>query len=148
MHQVIVDGLEDYLSGNPSRDVQTHLAVCPDCRRELLPFEDSSELFRVLEPSDSLEPLTGFSTRVMNRVAGQASGSFWNVFSFEPVLFRRVAFASLLLLATLGGILVTQESSYVVSSGPERLMSADTLADGPAAMHRNRMLVRLTSYRQ
>ena len=148
MHQVIVDGLEDYLSGNPGRDFQKHLAACPDCRRELVPFEESSELFRVLEPRQELEPLAGFAARVMNRVAAQSPGSFWNVFSFEPALFRRVAFASLLVLAVLGGVLVTQESSYVANTGPERLMSAETMNDGPPAVHRNRMLVRLTSYRQ
>lgn len=148
MHQVIVDGLEDYLSGKPSRDFEKHLAACPDCRRELVPFEDCSELFRLLEPCHEIGPVAGFAARVMSRIANQSAGSFWSVFSFEPALFRRVAFASLLLLAALGGILVTQESSYVANSRPERLMSAETMSDGPPAVHRDRMLVRLASYRQ
>jgi anti-sigma factor RsiW len=148
MHQVIVDGLEDYLSGNPSREFEKHLAACPDCRRELVPFEECSELFRVLGPCHEVKPAAGFAARVMNRVAEPPASSFWNVFSFEPAFFRRVAFASLVLLAALGGILVTQESSYVANSGPERLISAETMSDGPPAAHRERMLVRLASYRQ
>jgi hypothetical protein len=148
MHQVIVDGLEEYLSGNPSRDFQNHLAACQNCRSELVPFEDFSELFRVLTPSSDMEPVSGFAARVMNRVVRQPAVSFWNLLSFETALFRRVAFASLLLLAGLGSILVTQESSYVATSGPERLMTSESLNDGPPAVHRNRMLVRLTSYGQ
>jgi hypothetical protein len=145
MHQVIVDGLEDYLSGNPGRDFRTHLAACEDCKREVLKFAELSESFRVFEPMAAAEPLAGFATRVMSRVAEQQTASLWSIFSLEPAFIRQIAFASLLLLAALGGFLVSQDNALPIS-GPERLMVSESVEEGAPAAHRDRMLVRLTSY--
>jgi len=145
MHQVTVDGLEDYLSGSPSRDFRTHLSACEQCRREVLKFAELSDSLRVLEPITAAEPMQGFANRVMSRVAEQQTASLWSIFSLQPVFLRQVAFASLLLLAALGGFLVSQERT--VPSGPERLIMASESSDEAApAAHRDRMLVRLTSY--
>jgi anti-sigma factor RsiW len=146
MHQVIVDGLEEYLSGNPNGDFRRHLAGCEDCRREVLQFEEVSALFRIFEPAAEPEPAPGFAARVINSVVQRPAFSFWNIFSFDPALFRRVAFASLLLLAGLGGLLVSQESSYSVTNSPERLMVSDQMDDATPSTHRDRMLVTLVSY--
>jgi hypothetical protein len=107
-------------------------------------FAELSDSFRMLEPIAPAEPIHGFANRVMARVAEQQTASLWSIFSLEPVFLRQVAFASLLLLAALGSFLVTQERT--VPSGPERLMVSEAPEDGAPGAHRDRMLVRLTSY--
>jgi hypothetical protein len=144
MHQVIVDGLEDYLSGNPNRDFRSHLTACEECRLEVLQYEAVSSLFVPLRPDEAIEPAPGFANRVITRLVDQQQPSFWSMFSFEPALARRVAFASLLLLAVLGSFLISQESSYQMTA-PEHLITQAADEDGPSAS-RDHMLVTLTSY--
>jgi anti-sigma factor RsiW len=144
MHQVTVDGLEDALSGKTSRDFEAHLAACAECRKEVAALRKTSELFAPLRAEEPIGPLAGFAARVMARVGAQAEPSFWNLLSLESAFTRRIALASLLVLATLGGILVSQESSFDGRPGPAEIMAASTDEEGPA--NRDRMLVTLTSY--
>lgn len=151
MHPVILENLEDYLSGRllPAefRDFGAHLASCATCRAEVRGMQEVSSLFAALRPVEAIEPPLGFSARVMAQVAETRTPSFWSVFSLDPAFGRRVVFASLLTLAVLGSYLVTREAQYNPGpSNPEAVMAAEHPSDGPHASDRDMMLVTLTSY--
>src|SRR5262245_7815645 len=116
MHSVIMESLEEYLSGAlrplARQTFESHLTTCQACREELEVMRHISQCFHSLRAAEALEPPPAFATRVMHSVRGQqhAAPSFWGFFSLEPGFGRRVAFASLLTLAALGSFLVSRES--------------------------------------
>jgi anti-sigma factor RsiW len=149
MHQVIQNGLEEYLAGTldgkARQLVESHLVACAECREEVCAMQEISGLFRTLEAGDAPEITPGFYARVSRRIEAEHSGSIWSLF-FEPLFIRRVAFASLLLLATLGTFLVSQETEFNPGPSAEAIMAeyeASPLDQAPARDH---MLVTLVSY--
>jgi len=62
--------------------------------------------------------------------------------------FRRVAFASLLLLAGLGSFLVTRESSFSGADAASIMAQHDPVADHSESSDRDRMLVTLATYHE
>jgi anti-sigma factor RsiW len=157
MHRVIQDGLEEYLSGTVAgprkAQMEAHLAACSACREELRAFEDLNSLFVAFRPVDVPEISPGFYARLSANLEAereQRSASVWALF-FEPAFARRVAFACLLMLATLGSFLVTREAELTAGPSPEMVLALDeesTLADGAVPVDaRDRMLVTLVSYR-
>src|ERR1041384_7436191 len=110
MHQVIVESLEEYLSGilTPvaQREFDAHLEICQECRREVNGMLEMSGLFETLRPPAELAVPAGFYARVIAQVSRPQAPSFWSLFSLDAAFGRRVVFASLLTLAVLGGFLV------------------------------------------
>jgi anti-sigma factor RsiW len=146
MHAVIIDDLEDYLSGHlpPSalRCFQAHLETCSECRREVLEIEEVTELVTFLKPPGTVVPSPSFAARVIENVVGAAAPSFWSIFG-DFAFGRRMVFASLLTLAVLGTILVSRESSYTpTGTSPEAVMASGS-ESSPSV---DRMLVTLASY--
>jgi anti-sigma factor RsiW len=142
MHQVIVDGLENYFSGTATREFQAHLKSCVECRAEVLQMHEISRLFDDFRPVEEIAPGPGFSARVVAQAGVRRQVSWWSVFSLEPAFTRGIAFASLVLLAVMGTYLASQEVQYPVAGAPEYVMGDQSAPP----TDRDRMLVTLTSY--
>jgi anti-sigma factor RsiW len=151
MHDVIENGLEEYLGGQVRRDFQAHLAECEACRVEVRQFQELSGLFQSLREPEPIQPDPGFYFRVTQTIESQQQPSFWSVFSLDALFGRRVAFASLMMLAVVGSVLVFSETGYEAPgvSGPEEAMAAhDVSIPHESSVDRDRMLVTLASYQQ
>ena len=158
LHDVVVDEIERHLSGTASRAFHDHLDKCPGCRAEVAAMVEFSQLmqeFRVA-PEAAPQPRLGFYNRVANRIVEDQQREAWGLFSPGAAFFRRIAFASLLLLAGLGSFLVTRESSYI-SPAPgavERpadasiLMQHDLSDDHAPSADRDRIFVTLATFRE
>lgn len=145
MHAVIINDIEEYLSGNlpPSalNRFQAHLETCGRCRREVEEIQESVGLLALLKPAEAVYPPPSFVAQVMQTTAESAAPSFWTVFG-DFAFGRRVVFASLLTLAVLGTVLVSREQAYAPNpTTPEAVMAV--AADSPNA---GQMLVTLASY--
>jgi anti-sigma factor RsiW len=133
MHQVILDRLEEYLSGSPSsREFTAHLESCEECRAEVQEMKEVSGVLSALRAPEELAPSPGFYAGVSRRMEAQRPRSLWRWVWLEPAFGRRVAFASLMTLAILGSYLITRETEY--SAGPPRpeaIMAQQAPADNP-----------------
>jgi hypothetical protein len=80
----------------------------------------------------------------------QQPESFWAAV-LEPMFGRRLALASLLVLATLGTLLMTRETEYATGPSPEMILAverdAPPMQSGPL-LDRDQMLFTLASHRQ
>jgi len=155
MHQVIQDGLEDFLAGTASSAdrarIESHLKECAECRQEVGTMREMSELFASLRSPEPPVPAPGFYARVSNLIEQQQPQSSWASF-LEPVFGKRLALASLLMLAMLGTVLISRETDeYAVGPSPEMILAverdASTMDAGPA-MDRDQMLFTLASHKQ
>jgi anti-sigma factor RsiW len=145
MHAVIIQDLEEYLSGSlpPSalRCFQAHLDTCGSCCREIQEMQRASGLLASLKVAEPVEPPSGFVAQVMQDLAVRPAPSFWSLFG-DFAFGRQVAFASLLTLAVLGTVLVSREASYEPApTTPEAVMAADT-----GSPNADQMLVTLANY--
>ena len=145
MHAVIINDLEEYLSGDlpPSAldRFQAHLETCGKCRREVEEIQESGGLLASLKPAGGVDPHPSFVAQVMQTVAEQTAPSFWTAFG-DFAFGRRVVFASLLTLAVLGTVLVSREAAYAPNpTTPEAVM-----ADAAGSPNAGQMLVTLASY--
>jgi len=93
------------------------------------------------------EPSLGFYNRVRYRIVADQQKEAWGLFSPGAAFFRRVAFASLLLLAGLGSFLVSRESSFRGTDAATFMAQHDPVADHSDA-DRERMLVTLANYHE
>jgi len=143
MHQVILDRLEEYLSGCPgSREFTAHLETCEKCRTEVREMQALSGTLAAFRAPEELAPPAGFYARVSERVDAQRRRSFWGLFSLDPGFERRVAFASLMTLAVLGSYLITRETDYSAGPpNPEVIMAQQAPTGNPDSM-----LATLASY--
>jgi len=164
MHDIVVDELETHLSGGgvyrkASRAFYAHLDACADCRAEVAGMDDLSSLLRELRlnpenaPGENAatavpQPSLGFYNRVRYRIVEKQQKEAWGLFSPGAAFFRRVAFASLLLLAGLGSFLVTRESSFSGTDAASIMAQHDPVADHSESSDRDRMLVTLATYRE
>ncbi len=145
MHAVIIDNLEQYLSGHLPLSAldrfQAHLTTCGECRREVEEIEESTGLLRSLKLARAMDPPAGFVAQVMQTVTGSPAPSYWS--SLGDFAFgRRVVFASLLTLAVLGTVLVSREEAYAPNpTTPEAVM-----ADAAGSPNADQMLATLASY--
>jgi anti-sigma factor RsiW len=155
MHPVIENGLEEYLSGTMgarSRDqFDAHLTACPRCREAVQGMKEISALFESVRPVDDAPvPADRFYARVVERIEGEERGSIWLAL-LQPAFARRVAFASLLLLASLGGFLVSREVEDVatVAPTPEMILAVDhdDIQVPEVVPTRDKMLVTLVNYK-
>jgi anti-sigma factor RsiW len=153
MHAVLMDNLEDYLSGSlePAdlREIEAHLSSCKMCQEELHGMQEMSALFSSLrqEETESFDVAPGFYAKVMAQVSQhKAVPTFANLFALNLAFGRRLVFASLMTLAVLGGYLVRHESLYPNGPSPEAILAQQ---NGPAfetAAAADNMLVTLTAY--
>src|SRR6266702_8008789 len=124
MHAVVMDSLEEYLSGTLSpailRDIEAHLSSCEMCRQEVAGMQEVSQWFNALKAEKELAPAPGFYAKVMREVGHrQAVPSFAGFFALDFAFGRRLVFASLLTLAILGSYLVSNEAGYSTGLSPE-----------------------------
>jgi len=145
MHAVIIDHLEEYLSGAlppaAAHRFRAHLESCGNCRRELDEIEEASGVLSSLKADEAVDPPPGFVAQVMQGFAELPAPSFWSPFR-DFAFGRRVAFASLLTLAVLGTVLVSREGAYAPAPPtPQALM-----ADSAGSPNSDQMLATLASY--
>jgi anti-sigma factor RsiW len=149
MHQIIQDGLEDYLTGTLEGADRTafdmHLASCPECQSEVEAMQAMSGLFATLrvDASEALSPQPAFYAKLTNYVEQQEEASIWTLL-FQPAFARQVAMASLLFLAVVGGFLMSRESEMATVPTAEQVMASDQFGNEDQA--RGQMLVTLASY--
>ena len=159
MHGIVIDEFESHLNGRASESFYRHLEACADCRLEVESISSLSQSFAVFRPEGDLAPLPSelFFSKVSNRINEQQKRSIWNLFSMSELVVRRVAFASLMLLAGLGSYLVTQETSYTGVDAAAIMaqhidMDKDWANEIPpsanAPVHRDYMLLQLVDYQQ
>jgi hypothetical protein len=155
MHRMIVDELERHFSGNASRAFYKHLDECEECRGEIAMMDEASMLLRELrfDPQTAFEPPVtprlGFYARVTDRIVEHQQKEAWGLFSPGAAFFRRMVFASLLLLAGLGSFLMTEQSSMNSVSGADAvsiMAQHDPMMDHTDSSDRDRMLVTLATY--
>jgi hypothetical protein len=101
------------------------------------------------EPGMAPEPRPGFYNRVAGEIVDHQRKEAWGLFSPGAAFFRRIAFASLLLLATLGSFLVSRESSEGGADAAAIIAQQDSASSPQSeAADRDRILVTLASYGQ
>lgn len=163
MHDVIVNELEEYLAsqasvgnvpgkaspaapGNASEAFHAHLASCAECRAEVDSIADVSALLSELKSDAAVEPSPFFYTRVAAGIVEHQNTNHWGLLAPGAAFFRRVAFASLLLLAGLGSYLVMQQGDVAGTDAATIMAQHDVTADHSASSDRDLMLVTLASY--
>ncbi len=151
MHDEILNELEEYLSGEPvSRSFTQHLEVCPPCAHEMDEMEQLSvslQSFRV-EAAEAIHPPLGFYAKVARTIETEQKSPLWGIFAPDLQFFRKVAFASLMLLAILGSYLVSRESDYATSVATEQATLTEHNVSAPheSPADRQHILVTLAAY--
>jgi len=154
MHRPIQDGLEEYLGGrgNPGRlkSFHDHMAACDECRNQVKALEEQSQLVQSLRVPAMVDPTPGFYARVIERIEAQRANSFWSIF-LEPMMARRIAYASLCLLVLLGSAVVGTGpvGSSAIAASPVGIMAVEPMpaADGTDPHHdRTVVLTTLASF--
>ena len=151
MHDEILNELEGYLSGDPvSRSFTRHLEDCPPCAGELDEMEQLSlslRSFRMEEP-EAVTPSLGFYAKVARTIEAEQKSPLWGLFAPDLQFFRKVAFASLMLLAVLGSYLVSRESDYAASLTTEQasLTEHDSTVPHESPADRQHILVTLAAF--
>lgn len=149
MHDPVVNELEDYLAGKASPAFHGHLASCQECRAEVGSIAEVSGMLAVLRssPESTAQPSPFFYTRVAAGIVEHQNTGHWGLLAPGAAFFRRVAFASLLLLAGLGSYLVMREGDIAPPADPVTIIARhDSTADHTASADRDVMLVTLASY--
>ena len=111
-------------------------------------MQELTSLFATLrhEPAEAWDVPPGFAAKVMAQVErSKPASGLAGLFALNLAFGRRLAFASLLMLAVAGGFLVTRESQYPVGNSPEAILAQQN-APGFEANAENNMLVTLTAY--
>ena len=153
MHAVVMNSLEEYLSGAVSpvveRQIEAHLHACDSCREEVHGMRDMAQLFGSLRTEQVLDPAPGFYAGVMRQVEERKPApSFAGMFALDFVFGRRLVFASLMTLAVLGTFLATHEAQSPVGPSPEAIMAQQESPAFDSAPAQDGMLVTLTAYEQ
>ena len=108
-------------------------------------------MIRSLRPGEdeALEPFPGFYGRIAVGIVEQQRASFWGLFAPGAGFFRKIAFASLLVLGALGSYLITSQSEFSVNDATAIMAhnSADSGTDGVAPVtHRDQILLALANW--
>ena len=151
MHDEILNELEGYLSGEPvSRSFTQHLVVCPPCAREVDAMEQVSVSLHSLRlnEAEAITPPLGFYAKVARNIEAEQKSPLWGIFAPDLQFFRKVAFASLMLLAVLGSYLVSRESDYTHSMAAEQatLTEHNVAVPHESPADRQHILVTLAAY--
>ena len=151
MHAVVMESLEEYLSGTLTpaalREIEAHLNGCEMCRQEVAGMQEVSDMFGAFRVADPIVPAPGFYAKVMREVGQrQRLPAFAGFFALDFAFGRRLVLASLLMLAALGTYLVTYESGYPSGMSPETVMAQQESPAYENARSQDNMLATLTSY--
>jgi hypothetical protein len=166
MHAVLIESLEDYLSGSleraEERALEAHLAVCKACREDLRDMQSLSQWFGAFRPptavsgsisvagtvaEEALAPSPGFYARVIQEVETRKSASSFSAFFALDFTFgRRLVLSSLLTLVVVGGFLVSRETGYAGGPGPDSILAQQDAPGFDSAPASPSMLATLTSY--
>jgi len=112
-------------------------------------MQEVSQLFGSLRVEEPWQPSPGFYAGVVGQVGKQAgSQSFTRLFSFDFMFGRRLAFASLVMLAVLGTYLITRETGYPAGPSPDTIMAEQNSPAFDSGAGHDNMLVTLTAYEQ
>jgi len=105
MHKIVSDELERHLAGQTAPALLAHLEDCEPCRVEVAEMISVNAMIRQLGEGrgEAPIPLPGFYAKVAAGIHQQQNARVWGLLSPGVSFFRRVAFASLLLLAGLIG---------------------------------------------
>jgi anti-sigma factor RsiW len=149
MHAVVVESLEELLSGTlkpeAQKAIEAHLKTCGPCREEVAAMQEISLSFRALETPEEFEPAPGFYARVHQRVGDRhAVPAFAGLFGLDFALGRRLVFASLITLAILGSYLVSTESDYQPGLSPAAVMAQQDSPNFNSDRGQENMLVTMT----
>jgi hypothetical protein len=150
MHDILVEELERYLSGDASQAFYDHVDACAECSAAIAAMTEISVCLRELKtPGDAVpEPSLGFYNRVAGRIVENQRKEAWGLFSPGAAFFRRVAFASLLVLAGLGSFLVTRDMTEGGTDAAALIAQHDPTAAHSESADRDRLLVTLANYRE
>ena len=152
MHAVVMENLEEYLAGSlePADrwEIEAHLNACEECREEMHGMQEVSQMFASLRREDEWEPSPGFYAGVVRRVERQARPSLASLFNLNFALGRRLAFASLVVLAVMGSYLITRETSYSAGPSPDTVMAEQNSPNFDSRPAHDNMLVTITAYEQ
>lgn len=155
MHDVVVKELEDHLAGSASSAFHGHLTSCRKCRDEVESIARVSKLLAELrsesgaaESGVAMAPSPFFYTRVASGIIEHQNTDHWGLLAPGAAFFRRIAFASLLVLAGLGSYLVMREGDISGTDAATLMAQHDVTADHAASADRDLMLVTLASYGQ
>jgi len=148
-----MESLEEYLAGvlEPAaqREIEAHLKTCKLCREEIHSMQDVSQLFGSLRSEEVVEPSPAFYAGIRQQVGRQrAAFSLAGLFALDFTFGRRLAFASLLMLAALGSYLITSEVEYQAGPLPEAVIAQQDSPSFESGRARDNMLVTLTAYEQ
>jgi predicted anti-sigma-YlaC factor YlaD len=152
MHDVVVNELEEHLAGTASPAFHAHLAACQYCRAEVESVARVSAMIAELrfDPDTELVPSPFFYTRVAAGIVEHEKTNHWGLLAPGAAFFRRVAFASLVVLACLGSYLVMHEGDIAAgkpgTDAATILAQHDVTADHAASADRDLMLVTMASY--
>lgn len=152
MHGVVIDSLEEYLSGALKpvgrREIEEHLRVCASCREEVAGMREVSGLFVSLRSDEVVEADPGFYAGVMRQVRTRPSvPAFGGLFGWDFAFGRRLVFASLITLAVLGSYLVERERQTFSAASPEVVMAEETTSPAfESAPAQDKMLITLAAY--
>jgi anti-sigma factor RsiW len=151
MHGVVVDSLEEYLSGtlDPAGrgEIEAHLLSCAGCREEISGLREIAGLFGSLRTDEDVAPGPGFYAGVMRQVRQRPSApAFGGLFGLDLAFGRRLVFASLLTLAVMGSYLVTRETQTFGAPSAEVVMAEETSPVFEAVPAQDRMLITLAAY--
>jgi anti-sigma factor RsiW len=153
MHGVLMDSLEEYLSGALApaarRAIDGHLAECAACREEVKSMQEVSMLFGSLRTEETFETSGRFTASVMQHVTElKPAPTFTGLFALDLAFGRRLVFASLVMLAVLGGFLATREAQYSAGPSPDAILAQQDMPAFDSAPSQENMLVTLTAYEQ
>jgi len=151
MHAVVMESLEEYLAGTlepaDAHRIGDHLNNCATCSEEVQEMRDASLLFGSLRSEEEIQPSPAFYARVMQTVEeAKPKPTFATLLGLDLVFARRLAFASLLTFAALGGFLVSRETAYAGSPSPEAILAQQDSPAFDSASAPDSMLVTLTAY--
>ena len=148
MHDVVVNELEEHLAGKASPAFHAHLAACQECRADVESIAGVSGLLAELRSDAPPEPSPFFYTRVAANIVDHQNTNHWGLLAPGAAFFRRIAFASLLVLAGLGSYLAMREGDVSGTDAAAIMAQHDVTADHAASTDRDLMLVTLASYRE
>jgi hypothetical protein len=151
MHNVVEKGLEDHLAGSVNREFDSHLAQCAPCREEVEGMMQVSGLLAALRADNEVAPPLGFSSRLLGSIQDRRRRSIWSVFTIDPSFIRKLAVASLLILAAFGSYLASQPEDplALIRHTPEAVMASHDPAAAPDdPQHMNGMLMTLATYQE
>jgi len=128
MHKVVWERLEQLLAGatEPLGSVESHLAGCAECRRELESYRGQALMLRSLRAPVQVGPQPGFYARVWEQIEARRRSSLWNAL-LDPGFGWRLALGSLAALLAMGAFLAVNEAGMAppVEALPESVIAIE-----------------------